>query len=904
MSSVLDGKLDLAALTPGTLVAERFEVEDRIAGGGGRVFRAQDRVTGARVALKILPGRPSEELFEEFSALGALRHPGIAAPVAFGWISQGHGKAGQAFVATEWVEGENLARRLLRQPLDLSQSLVLMRSVAEALAALHQRGLGHRGIKPSHLLLQGGQIEQVVLLDAGLPLGTLAVRTATFTEEVGGALEYTAPEQARGERRVGPEADVFALGCVLHECLTGAPPFTGRSAAVVLARILCEDAPSLRMLRPEMPESVERLLGQMLAKEPHERLRDGEAVLAALSAVTGALAQRVMVPGPAPPAPLGLEQRLVSILLTTPCMTEEGWVLPDLQGPEGMEERLAACRDELQHLLRPYGGRVDCLATGSILATLAPLGCTAADQAVQSARAALVLQQRLPGSTVALTMGRGVVAGHLALAEVVQQAVDLLLEGEIAAAGEGDRPRIWLDALTAGLLEGRYRVRRTSERPIELEGAWDDPDAPRLLLGRPAPYVGREQELSTLEMLYDACAGDEVARAVLVLAPSGTGKSRLRQELVRRLQRRGERMQVLIGRGDLMRAGTAYGLLSQALLGLWEEEAPAEGPRDLGEAGLRAWFAERVGRHVPRAERSRVVEFLGEMCGFPSPDEPSAQLRAARQEPRLMNLRVAEAWVTFLRAECARAPVLLVLEDLHWSDAATIRLVDVALRELAERPLLVMALARSEVKELFPRLWEGRSVQELHLAGLGRKASERLVYEMLGERATPDVVARLVRQAGGNALFLEELIRAAAEGAGTAAGEALPETVLAMLQARFLRLESGARRVLRAASVFGETFWRGGVQELLGLEEHHGEELDRWLMGLMSGEVIVRQSVSRFPGETQYAFRHQLLRDAAYALLRAEDRMLGHRAAARYLERMGETDGLVLAEHHRRGGLW
>ena len=895
----LEGKLDPATMTPGTLVADRFEVENRLSGSGGHAVRAYDRVTGLRVALKILPGRLNEELFEELSALAALRHPGIATPVAFGRTPPSQG--GQVFVATEWVEGENLARRLVRQPLDLAESLVLMKSVAEALAVLHGRGLGHRGIKPSNLLLQGGQIEQVVLLDAGLPLGALAVRTVTYTEEVAGTLEYTAPEQARGERRVGPEADLFALGCVLHECLTGAPPFTGRSAAVVLARILCEETPPLRQLRPEMPESVERLLDQMLAKEPHERPRDGEALLAALSSVTGTLAQRVTVPGPAPAPPLMLEQRLVSILLTTPYTTGGGWLLQGLQGlqgAEGMEERLAACRDELQHLLRPYGGRVDCLATGSILATLAPLGCTAADQAVQSARAALVLQQRLPGSAVALAMGRGMVAGHLALGEVVQQAVDLLLQGEMATDGARERPPIWLDALTAGLLAGRYRVRRAVENLLELEGAWAEPDEPRLLLGRPAPYVGREQELCALEMLYDACAGEEVARAVLVLAPSGTGKSRLRQELVRRLERRGERMQVLVGRGDLMRAGTAYGLLTQALLGLREEEEP----QGVGDAGLQAWLAERVGQHVTPAERTRVVEFLGEMCGVPSAGDPSVQLQATRQDPRLMNMRIAEAWVTFLRAECARAPVLLVLEDLHWSDAATIRLVDVALRELAEQPLLVMALARSEVKELFPRLWEGRSLQELHLAGLGRKASERLVYEFLGDQVAPDVVARLVRQAGGNALFLEELIRAAAAGAGTGLGEALPETVLAMLQARFLRLESGARRVLRAASVFGETFWRGGVQELLGLEAHHEEELDRWLMSLMSGEMIVRQGAARFPGETQYAFRHGLLREAAYGLLREEDRIVGHRAAARYLERMGEVDALVLAEHDRRGG--
>ena len=86
---------------------------------------------------------------------------------------------------------------------------------------------------------------------------------------------------------------------------------------------------------------------------------------------------------------------------------------------------------------------------------------------------------------------------------------------------------------------------------------------------------------------------------------------------------------------------------------------------------------------------------------------------------------------------------------------------------------------------------------------------------MLGPQVAAETITRIITQAAGNALFLEELIRALAEGAG----EELPETVLAMLQARFLRLDPGARRVLRAASFFGETFWRGGLVALLGIEQ-------------------------------------------------------------------------------------
>jgi hypothetical protein len=266
-----------------------------------------------------------------------------------------------------------------------------------------------------------------------------------------------------------------------------------------------------------------------------------------------------------------------------------------------------------------------------------------------------------------------------------------------------------------------------------------------------------------------------------------------------------------------------------------------------------------------------------------------------------MNDRVTAAWVEFLRAECAAHPVLLVLEDLHWSDRATVRLVEVALRELADERLMVLGLARPDVKEMFPGLWQDPQLLELRLPVLSRRASERLVQEMLGERVTPEVVARIAEQAGGNALFLEELIRATAEGR-----EGQPETLLAILQARFGRLEPGTRRLLEVASLLGETFWRGGVMELLGVgpdgQGKEAQDTERWLRALVGAEVILRRGTSRFAGETEYAFRHALLRDAAYGLLGEAERRAGHRRVAGYLERMGERDLMVLAEHHWLGG--
>ncbi len=173
------------------------------------------------------------------------------------------------------------------------------------------------------------------------------------------------------------------------------------------------------------------------------------------------------------------------------------------------------------------------------------------------------------------------------------------------------------------------------------------------------------------------------------------------------------------------------------------------------------------------------------------------------------------AWEDFLDAECAAQPVLLVLDDLHWGDLPTVTLVEAALRNLKGRRFAVLALARPGVHELFPGLWGPHLVREVRLSPLAPSGGERLVREALGARASAELVRTLVERADGNVFYLEEQIRAAARGRTAAP----PETVLAMVQAGLDALDPEARRVLRAASVFGEAFSEAGVAALVGRAE-------------------------------------------------------------------------------------
>src|SRR5262249_11216569 len=149
------------------------------------------------------------------------------------------------------------------------------------------------------------------------------------------------------------------------------------------------------------------------------------------------------------------------------------------------------------------------------------------------------------------------------------------------------------------------------------------------------------------------CIEESEARVVVVTAPPGAGKSRLRHEFLRRVERQSTPVTALCGLGELLSAGTSYGLLARAILALARVrggDPPQQQPDRLRE---------RIGRHVGAADRPRVVAFIGELCGVAFPDEETPLLKAARQDPRAMPGRLRQAALDWLAAECQDQPVLL-----------------------------------------------------------------------------------------------------------------------------------------------------------------------------------------------------------------------------------------------------
>jgi tetratricopeptide (TPR) repeat protein len=890
----------LGWVKPGSLFNERFEIERR-AGSGGMsiVFRARDVTSGEICAIKLLTGegaRQLERFDREGRVLAELRHPAIVRYVDHGVTGEG-----ERYLAMEWLEGEDLSERLARAPLTINEALVLARVVAEALGVAHARGVVHRDIKPSNLFLPDGRIDRVKILDFGIARLVDDSAQPTRTGVRVGTPAYMSPEQARGLSTIDARTDVFSLGCVLYQCLTGVKPFSGDDVLAVLAKILLEEPQPVDRLRIDAPASLSELIGKMIAKAPEARPKDGATVAAEAARIAsevspvGRRRRSATTTGP-PPALTVRERRVVSVVAAH-----------DPDAATRADELHAA----IERAAPGAGLRVEALKNGTIVVAVTGTD-VATDLAARAARVALAMRAASRGP-VALATGRADVSAELPVGEVIERVSRLLRAAAVSDSDDtldlhaGPRPgtpgAILVDETTAGLLDARFAV-SGDERGLALVGERAAVDTTRTLLGRPTPCVGREPELAALEAAYAACEGGE-ARAVLITAPAGVGKSRVRYELLRRLAARdpapprvtdtsdapvSRAPEVWIARGDPLSAGAALGLLGAALrraAGILDGEADIVRQRK-----LRA----RVARHVAPADAPRVAEFLGELIGTPFADDESVQLRAARRDAMLLGDQMRRAWEDFLAAECAARPVVIVIEDLQWGDAPTVSFLDAALRRLREAPLLVVALARPEVHEQFPRLWVDRGVQQIRLGDLPRKAAERLAREVLGAKADAAAVTKIVERAGGNAFYLEELLRATADG-----HEDLPETVLTMVQARLERMEGEARRILRAASVFGEAFWTGGVATLLG-GASQTTQVGEWLRELAAREVVSSRPSSRFPGEQEHVFRHAIVREAAYAMLTDGDRALGHRLAGAWLTKIGEPSATVLAEHFERGG--
>ncbi len=269
-----------------TALAPSYRIERELgAGGMATVYLARDVKHGREVAIKVLHPElaavlGAERFLSEIRTTASLHHPHILPLFDSGEAG------GQLFYVMPYVEGETLRGRLDRETqLPIADAVQLAREVAGALQYAHERGIIHRDIKPENIMLQGAAGDQHALVaDFGIALAVQQAGGVRMTQ-TGlrlGTPQYMAPEQAMGDKAVDARADIYALGAVTYEMLSGEPPFSGPTAQAIVARVLTTDATSLGALRKAVPPNVAEAVHHALEKLPADRFTDARSYAAAL----------------------------------------------------------------------------------------------------------------------------------------------------------------------------------------------------------------------------------------------------------------------------------------------------------------------------------------------------------------------------------------------------------------------------------------------------------------------------------------------------------------------------------------------------------------------------------------------------------------------------------------------
>ena len=497
----------MADLTAGSNVAG-YSVEGLLGRGGmGAVYRARDVERGRLVALKVIAGELAgdavfrERFRREALAAAALEHPHVVP------VFEAGEHRGALYIAMGLVDGVDLASLIGRVRL-LSPELAvrLVEQVATALDAAHSVGLVHRDVKPANILVAGPEGEpHAYLTDFGVARRLQERTRLTGTGLVVGTLGYLAPEALRGEGS-GPAVDVYALGCVLFEALTGELPFVGDNDVAVVLAHLEQPPPSLAARVPGIPAALEAVVERALAKDPAERFAsanalaraarlalepNGSSAAAAPGRPPDATATLAARPAPAPPREPTPTRKRVTLLYTVAALGA------DLD----LEVRFAA-QVEFERLVRPilerHGATVERSPTEGMIAVFG-LPTLHEDDAARAIRAALELHNSADGSasaavpTTAITTDVVLAGGGMPPATTVGGLLDLAL-GMCRVASPGD---ILISDATYQLAASSARFERLENGSGSGPGLWRalQPDVSTPASPVPARLVGRGREL-------------------------------------------------------------------------------------------------------------------------------------------------------------------------------------------------------------------------------------------------------------------------------------------------------------------------------------------------------------------------------------------------------------------------
>jgi predicted ATPase/class 3 adenylate cyclase len=921
----------------------RYQVQRGLgAGGFGTVYLGYDSQLDRSVAIKVLhagtglPRSEVERFLQEARRLARLRHPGIVAVHDVGM------QEGQIFLVSDYLDGPDLGHWLKDNRPTWPEAARITAAVADALAHAHARLIVHRDVKPANILLTADRVP--VLVDFGIALDDVQ---AGGSERgiISGTPWYMSPEQAEGTaHRIDGRTDVYSLGVVLYELLTGRVPFRAVSPLEMLRQVRDDEPQPPRQLARDVPSELERACLKAMAKRQQDRYTTAAdfaddlrrilqttteaSALRPVSTDTLAGESRETTPATIRPDTLapgsfrGLareaERRQVTVLVAG-CDLFESEEFLGLD-TEDQARILRAFQEVCEQAARSFDGTVvQCNEQGLLACFGYPVAYE--DAVHRAARAGFKLLDD------AKTLGKELRHAHnlepsprvslhtgLAIVEAKENSVSLVGDARIVAVRlqETSAPgQVTCTEATHRLFQGQFQCASLGPRKIKgvaravqlfrvervaAAGSLIEAVATADL----SPLTGRDNEISLLKDRWEQ-AQEGMGHVVLLVGEPGLGKSRLVRALKEHVPSQmveGEvDAPVIEWRCSPHRQNTGlYPAIDfyERALGF----RPEEPPRDRFERML-----SRVAEY--ELARPEIVPLWSSLLSLPTPDRfPRLSSSPARQ--REETFRLLLEW---LQVRANRGPILFIVEDLHWADASTLEFLGQILSELRHHRILILLTFRTEFK---PPWTPVDHQTRLALTRLTRRQVGDLMRKKAGDSLPDAVIEQVYDRAGGVPLFVEEFTKMMREsamleqqGGGSAPGSSLlgheiPSTLQDLVMARLDRMEGG-RELAQLAAVLGREFSHDLLVAVADVDE---PTLQAELAELARAEILFPKGR---PPRCTYIFKHALLEDALYnALVKARRQQL-HRRIGEVLEatfsRTVETQPELLGHHFAEAGL-
>jgi class 3 adenylate cyclase len=595
------------------------------------------------------------------------------------------------------------------------------------------------------------------------------------------------------------------------------------------------------------------------------------------------------------PARAREERKVVSVLF---CDLVGSTARAEGADPEDVRALLSAYHERVRSELERFGGTVEKFIGDAVMALFgAPTAHE--DDPERAVRAALAIRDwALEDGDLQVRIG--ITTGEALVALGARPA-----EGEGMAAGDvvNTAARLQSAAPANGIVvdETTYRATRGTidhreTEPVEAKGkaapvpVWEPLQARARLgvdvaLRGGAELVGRREELGLLINALARVRREREVQLITIVGVPGIGKSRLVYELFQAIEGGGVLTYWRQGRALPYGDGVTFWPLveiAKAHAGILETDAA-----DVTAAKLERAVEETLGDDP---EARWVEEHLRPLVGLEAETELGGDRRG----------EAFAAWRRLFEAMAERRALVLVFDDLQWADDGMLDFVDHLAGWASGVPLLVVCAARPELLERRPGWGAGKANSAtVSLSPLSEEDTARLIHALLEQAVLPaEVQTALLSRAGGNPLYAEEFVRMAAE-LGAERELPLPESIQGLIAARLDLLSDDEKSLLQDAAVLGKVFWLGAVTSLAERETRSTEEL---LHALETKDFLRRGRRSSVAGETEYSFRHILIRDVAYGQIPRPDRAEKHRLAATWIESLApdraEDHAEMLAHHY------